>query len=185
MPPVKQETFSSKLAIMAAVPGSFNKETVLYAKAAIAFPVEQGQLYKVTARKDDTAPYLSTFHKGWSYGGTVSDLGPEGYNDDYRYSHSPDAVCKSAAIGMLIGAFVPAATKPVLDVLDLNDNTYHNILKTVLSSSFPVSKSWQGTAPQKGYLVLLMNDGIAQGAGTDTGYSDNDGAVIIKVSPAN
>jgi hypothetical protein len=181
MPPVKQETFSSKLAIMAAVPGSFNQDTVLYAKAAIAFPVKQGQLYKVAARKDNTAPYLSTFQSGWKYGAGTPDFGPEGDNNRY----STTSVCKAAPVGMLVGAFVPATATPSLNALDLNNNTHNDILETVFSSSFPVSKNWQGTPSMDGYLVLLMNDGIAKGAGTETGYSDNDGAVIIKVSPAN
>lgn len=179
MPPVKQETFSSKLTIMAAVPGSFNQDTVLYAKAAIAFPVKQGQLYKVTARKDNTAPYLSTFQSGWTYGAT-SEFGPEG--DNTRYSNT--SVCKAAPVGMLIGAFVPSTATPSLNALDLNNNTHNDILETVFSSSFPVSKNWQGSPSMDGYLVLLMNDGIAQGAGTDSGYSDNNGAVIVKVASA-
>lgn len=180
MPPVDQETFSSKVNILAAVPGSFNQETVLYSKAAIAFPVKQGQLYKVTARKDDTAPYLSTFHSGWSYGGPGGNFGPDGDNDTY----SGDAVCKAACIGMLIGAFIPATAKPSLDALDLNDNRHNDILKTVFNSSFPVSRSWQGSASMDGFLVLLMNDGIVAGGGTTSGYTDNDGAVVIKVSAA-
>ena len=86
---------------------------------------------------------------------------------------------------MLIGAFLPATSKPSLDELDLNDNRHNDILETVFSNSFPVSTSWQGSPCMDGYLVLLMNDGIDAGAGTTTGYSDNDGAVIIKVSPAS
>lgn len=175
-------------------PCKLNFPIALGAKDSIRFKVEKNQTYRVYSYIDREG--IGTSSKGWTYSQKEhAELhGPAGVSHGFPYDES--TVCRSAAYGQLIAAWLPdtSAVNRALENLDLTKKEIPvkdgdamrpipEVLRTLFSSSFPVGVTedqisgddcWMGMAPYTGWLVLLQNDSAAP-------YTDNEGAIIVNV----